>query len=44
MGARNDWDDAVAKVRELREAIKQLGEPWPPGDPDEVRRIEHAHG
>ena len=44
MGARNDWDDAVAKVRELREAIKQLGEPWPPGDRDEVQRIEHAHG
>ena len=43
MGARKDWDDAVAKVRELREAIKQLGEPWPPGDPDEVQCIEHAH-
>ena len=44
MGARADWDEAVAKVRELREAIKQLGGPWPPSDPDEVQRIEHAQG
>ena len=41
MGARTDWDGAIAKVRELREAIK----PWPPGDPDEVQcqGIEQAH-